>query len=111
MARGQRDSGKEQFWSGIVRLWQRSGQTVRAFCDEQGVSEPSFYAWRRILAQRDRHAAAPAFVPLHITPAPATAPPPSLEVVVGAGRVVRVPPGFDAATLRDLLAVLEAPSC
>jgi hypothetical protein len=35
-----------------------------------------------------------------------------LELVVGSGRVVRVPPGFDVATLRNLLAVLEErPSC
>jgi len=36
----------------------------------------------------------------------------SLEVVLADGRVVRVPAGFDAATLRQLLAVLaETPSC
>jgi hypothetical protein len=35
-----------------------------------------------------------------------------IELVVGGGRVVRVPPGFDADTLRNLLAILEElPSC
>jgi hypothetical protein len=35
-----------------------------------------------------------------------------LELVLGAGRVVRVSPGFDAATLQALLAALEEqPSC
>jgi hypothetical protein len=34
------------------------------------------------------------------------------EVVLRGGRTVRVGPGFDAATLRQLLAVLEeAPPC
>jgi hypothetical protein len=50
----------------------------------------------------------PVFVPVRLAP-PALA---ALEVVVGDGRVVRVPAGFDAATLRQLLAVLdEAPPC
>jgi hypothetical protein len=51
--------------------------------------------WRSCRDKRDR--AAPAFVPVHVLPA-ATA----LEVVLGSGRVVRVPAGFDAATLRLL---------
>jgi len=114
MARGDRSVSKEQFWRGIVQRWQRSGLTVRAFCDEQGLSEQSFYFWRRTLAERDRRAVThatepgPAFVPVRVASPPAAS---ALEVVVGAGRVVRVSPGFDAATLRDLLAVLEAPSC
>jgi hypothetical protein len=116
--RRERDSGKERFWRDAVRRWDRSKWTVRDFCAEHGLSEASFYAWRRIIAERDKRAARrsserddqtgtvepPAFVPVRVTPA---APPPALEVVIGAGRVVRVSPGFDAATLRNLLAVLE----
>jgi hypothetical protein len=117
MARVDRDLGKERFWRGILLRWQqRQGkQTVHDFCAEQGVSVPSFYSWRRIIAQRDRQSAAPqvpttpakdlpTFVPLTVTP---PLPNPMLEVVVGSGRVVRVPSDFDAATFRRLLAVLE----
>jgi hypothetical protein len=54
----------------------------------------------------------PLFVPVEVlpaTPAPVVAP---LEVMLGSGRVVRVPSGFDAGTLRLLLSVLEEkPSC
>jgi transposase-like protein len=138
-------SAKEQFWRDLVQQWQRSGQTVRAFCAEHGLTEASFYAWRRIITQRDRpaeqpadHALAagprpiapdnepfptrnetpdhrPAFVPIRVTPPPPRATPlrPTsglLELVIGSGRVVRVPSGFDAATLRHLLAVLEETS-
>jgi hypothetical protein len=119
--RGSRDGGKERFWRGVVRRWQRSGRTASAFCAEQGLSAASFYAWRRTIAQRDQPSAPttpachdeqndlPAFVPLSVAPAPAT---PALEVVLRPGRVIRVAPGFDAATLRNLLAVLEeGPSC
>lgn len=101
-------SVKEQFWRDMLLLWQASGQTIRAFCHAQLLSEPSFYAWRRIIAQRERQQ--PAFVPVRVTPTPTTSIP--IELVLGSGRVVRVSPGFDADTLRNLLAVLEElPSC
>jgi hypothetical protein len=114
-----RDRCKERFWRDVVRRWRRSGRTIRAFCAEHHLSEPSFYAWRRILAppqarsaaagSDERHDGPPTFVPVRVTPAST---PPVLEVVVGSGRVVRVPPGFDVPTLRNLLALLEeAPSC
>ena len=96
-------SDKEQFWRDMLLLWQASGQTIRAFCHAQRLSEPSFYAWRRIIAQRERHQ--PAFVPVRVTPTPTTSIP--LELVLASGSVVRVPPGFDADTLRQLLAVLH----
>ncbi len=105
----QRQSNdKEQFWRDMLLLWQSSGQTIRAFCHAQRVSEPSFYAWRRIIAQRERQQ--PAFVPVRVTSTPTT--PTSttsipLELVLASGRVVRVPSGFDADTLRQLLAVLH----
>jgi hypothetical protein len=95
-------SDKEQFWRDILLLWQASGQTIRAFCHAQRLSEPSFYAWRRrIIAQRERQQ--PAFVPVRVTPTTSI----PLELVLATGRVVRVPPGFDADTLRQLIAVLH----
>ena len=104
------------------------GRTARDFCAEQGLSEPAFYAWRRTIAQRDREARPrqqpdrpvpvarpPVFVPVRVTePMQPTAQDQrsALEVVLAAGRVVRVPAGFDAVTLRQLLVLLEeAPSC
>lgn len=117
-------STKELYWRDVVQLWHRSGQSVRVFCAEHRLSEPSFYAWRRIINSRDQptpddrrdtpdsHPSRPAFVPVRVTPeATRTTPPPSttgsLELVIGSSRVVRVSPGFDANTLRQLLAVLE----
>src|SRR5271156_7075043 len=53
MARGQRDRTKEQLGRRHVAAWRRSGQSVRAYCASAGVSEPSFYAWRRVLVERE----------------------------------------------------------
>jgi hypothetical protein len=122
--RGKRDCGKERFWRRMVRVWRRSGLSVRAFCAEHGLAEPSFYAWRRIVAQRDQESArvrakpergsvrraepagedAPVFVPLRVIDVATQV---TLEVVLERGRVVRVQRGFDANTLRQLLAVLD----
>jgi transposase-like protein len=114
--RGERNYGKERYWRRLLRQWQRSGQGVRSFCLAHGLSEPSFYAWRRTLQERDRQAESrtgrsprqaghslPAFVPVTLVPST-----PLLEVVLRAGRVVRVPAGFDAASLRQLLVILDA---
>lgn len=139
MARLQRDKAKERFWRRAVRQWRQSGQSIRAFCSEHGLSEPSFHGWRRTLAERDqaadkaRRATRVAskrghqeqnghvgrdFVPVQIVTSatlpvtPATAcREGGIEIVVGTGRVVRVAAGFDVVTLQRLLAVLEGRPC
>ena len=67
MSRGNpRDRGKERFWRRVVRQWRASGLSIRDFCREEGLPEGNFYAWRRILAQRD--AEKPAFVSVWNSP-------------------------------------------
>jgi hypothetical protein len=102
----QRRSSKEQFWRRLVRQWRSSGLSVRDFCAEREISEPSFYAWRRTITQRDTDATR--FVPVHVVPddKPA-ADGPGLELLLGAGRVLRIGSNFDGPTLRRLLALLE----
>lgn len=103
-------SPKEQFWRRMVRQWRSSGLSVRDFCAERGVAEPSFYAWRRTIAERD--AAAVHFVPVHVIPdeqpvATDNGISSGLELVLSAGRRLRIGPGFDTATLQRLLPLLE----
>ena len=111
MAPGKpRDLRKEQQWRRWLRLWQKSGLSVRAFCARQGLAQPSFYAWRRVIQQRD--AAAGSFLSVQVLPDEPPDPGSRFEVVLVGGRLLRVPPGFDPATLRRLLAVLEeGPAC
>ena len=105
-----RDLSKERFWRRMVAQWQKSDSSVRAFCDRHGLATPSFYAWRRQLRQRDAQEVR--FVPVQVTAAVSAAPPAAgarsgLELVLDSGRQLRIGPGFDAATLQRLLAVLE----
>jgi transposase len=125
MAKGQRDRAKERHWRGHLAAWRRSGQSVRAYCAAQGLSEPSFYAWRRVLLQRDGRsgikvapgATSPSaalagrspFVPVRLVEEATSAA--SVEVVLRGGRVVRVAAGFTAQTLREVVAALEDLPC
>ena len=110
MAQGKsRDPRKEQQWRRWIQQWQHSGLSVRGFCARHDLAEPSFYAWRRQLQQRQ---APSPFLPVRVVPDEEPAAAGSVEVVLTGGRRVRVPPGFDPATLRQLLAVLEeVPPC
>jgi transposase len=106
MAPGRaRDERKERQWQRWISQWRASGLSVRAFCAQHGLADASFYRWRRVLERRATEP--PAFVPVQIVAD--TRPPQAsaLELVLADGRAVRVAPGFDAATLRRLLAVLE----
>ncbi len=110
----RRDRGKERYWREVLGRWRRSGLSVRAFCERQGLSEASLYGWRREIDLRDREAGAAAsaaagaagqlFVPVRIQGAVDDA----IVIVLDGGRQVRVRPGFDGQTLQRVLAVLDA---
>jgi transposase-like protein len=109
MATGRGRGDRERYWHGLLQTWRQSGLTVRAFCEQQDVSEPSFYTWRRAL--QNRAATTPDFVPVRIIPEPAAEPTTQrrmgdVELVLADGRLLRVGPGFDAATLKRVLVVL-----
>jgi transposase-like protein len=109
MAPGRaRDERKEQEWRRWIDRWLASGLSVTAFCARHGLNPGNFYAWRRTLQRRTTPQVS--FVPVQLV---ANSPPAiALEVVLADGRAVRVAPGFDVATLRQLLAVLrEEPPC
>jgi transposase-like protein len=119
------DRGKQQLWLGRVQRWQRSQLTVRAFCVRHQFSEPNFYAWRRLLTERgllapastvaaaqpntDASPTTPLFVSATLADT-ATTPHP-LEILLPDGVTVRVTAGFDATTLRQLLALLREQPC
>jgi transposase len=116
------DASKQRRWLELMRLWRQSQLTIREFCDRHRLSEPNFYVWRRVLRERgliqDRPASprpsqpAPtpaAFVKLTLDAQARRATP--IDLVLSERRRLRVRPGFDPATLQQLLRLLEEPTC
>src|SRR5262245_40499907 len=111
MAPGRaRDERKEQQWRRWINQWRASGLSVRDFCARHDLAAARFYHWRRVLERRAGEE--PALVrPVQVVADAVPTQTGALEVVLTDGRAVRVAPGFDAATLRQLLDVLEGRPC
>lgn len=107
-------SAREQLWRQRVEEQRASGLTIRGYCERHQLREPSFYFWRRTLAERVRAAAAPAgpaFVPVEVPAPPSLASVAAVEVHLPNGVRVSVMPGCAASHLTMVLAVLEGRSC
>ena len=101
---------REQFWRDLIERQQQSGQSIREFCDYEGVSQPSFFSWRKRL-QSENTRPKSRFLPVQIDLADSVASPGRIEILLDCGKRIRVGPGFDGQTLRDVLVVLEQPAC
>ena len=126
-------SPRHDYWSAVVAQFHRSGLTQVHFCRTRHLSIHTFRQWlyrlRHMTPVTDRPLTRistatrptlarpenPAFLAVHIRHAHSAADntrqdvvaPRSLEVVLSHDRRVRIPVGFDPATLRQLLEVLE----
>lgn len=99
---GAREARREE-WRRIIAEQQACGQGAAAYCRGRGIPAWKFSYWRKALAPTEPDAAARGFVELR----PARR---ASGVSVEAGRwLVRVEPGFDAATLLRALEALAAP--
>jgi transposase-like protein len=52
----KQSSGAQAVWRERLARFDRGDWTVAEFCRREGVSNPSFYQWRKRLEQRDRQA-------------------------------------------------------
>ena len=99
-------SARQQFWLDHLRAWQVQGTSLRAYAAASGLSSSSLYRARRRLERRgllsESNEAAPAFVPVRVTP-----PAPACRVLLPNGVVVEIPEHTERATCA---AVLETAS-
>lgn len=99
-----------QVWVERLRRFASSGLPVAAFCAQEGVSAPSFYSWKRRLADEAPAARTdgpgPRLLPVYLQPPAA-----SLELALPHGGVLRIPQGADEDTLRCLLRLLGVGPC
>ncbi len=65
-----KDLGLEHTWRLRLRRQATGGLSIPEFCEREGVSTASFYAWRRRLAAPPATAPSdpPLFVPIHLDP-------------------------------------------
>ncbi len=47
-------SEREAFWRSLINEHSQSGDSIRHFCEQRGVSQPSFFAWRKRIRDRDK---------------------------------------------------------
>ena len=96
---------KADQWADRIATQQRTGVSVKQFCKEQGLTEYSFYAWRKRLQQTGpvRFALVDRSPRRQERAAEA-----ALELVLSTGERLRISSGVDASTLRTVLDVLRA---
>jgi hypothetical protein len=116
---GKKKSTKELYWLELVARQADSGLSIRQFCAEVGVSEPSFYAWRRKLRGRRngpgriRTSGEPTeqpsidgeFIPLTLIDASG-----ELELIHPRGYRIRLTGEVNATSLQGVLDVLDGRS-
>lgn len=111
-------------WVKRVEMWKRSGLTAKAFATAHGLNASSLSCWSwKLRAEERKEAAAPRrkvgasgeptmFVELPIAgarqplPSEPTRDPATLELQLADGVRVRVPSGFDEATLKRIVRTL-----
>lgn len=114
---GKLKSGRAAFWRKLIERRRRSGLSVERCCAEAGVSPASFYQWQRKfrsegVAGREAAAGRPAssrLVPVRLVDDDAIrfgGASDVLEVELPGEIRLRIPAGYDAATLRRVVSVL-----
>jgi len=103
------ETDQSQFWQMAIDAWQSSGLSVRQFCKQEGLSEPSFYSWRKRLAMPadakpdHRMDCSPeSFIQVSLPDGSAG----GMELVLSSGHTLQIPVGVDRKTLTAVLSAL-----
>ena len=111
---GKQSNEKRLYWQEIIGRQADSGVSVRQFCAGEGISEPSFYAWRRKLGKPPgggtrSQTSSPRgsrngqdFIPLKLLESSG-----AVEVVHPSGYRIRVTGEVDVRGLQQILDVLD----
>jgi hypothetical protein len=101
----KKNENREEYWRGQLTDHESAGLSVKHFCEQRGISEQSFYSWRKRL----RSPAPTRFALVETGVGRPTVPVESgLELVLTTGECLRIGAGFDPSVLRRVLAALRA---
>ncbi len=95
-------------WQQCLDHFEQSNLSVLDFCDQEGISTASFYAWRRRLGHRPA-SAQPA--PSDFLPVRLVSPSPAVELVLPSGLTLRIGPDCEPELLRQVLVLVGATAC
>ncbi len=87
-------------WAKWLEEFDRSDLSIKAFCQRLGVSENTFYQWRKKLDQPAEHSSAAPFVPITVVADE------EVKIEMPCGATIRVP--NNSASLRPVLETLLA---
>lgn len=104
------DNEQQQFWEMVIDTWQSSDLSVRQFCKQEGLSEPSFYSWRKKLAKCDKpedgkvkEPAPSDFIAISLPDSHSA----GLELILSSGNTLRITPATDSKTLASVISALQ----
>jgi hypothetical protein len=113
----KKNGAAEARWRQILQRQAGSGMSVRGFCAEEGIAEPSFYAWRKKLRTRNVNGTqvvrnercrdetadnASVFIPFKLLDTAAT-----LEIVHPLGYRIQVTGDVNPVALRHVIETLD----
>ena len=92
----------KEYWRKMVAGHKASGQSVRRYCEEQGVGANSFYGWRKRLSESE-----PVRFAVIETGTVGIGAEPELELVLVSGERLRIGAGVNPGRLRTVLEALR----
>jgi hypothetical protein len=95
---------RDEAWRARIGAQKQSGVSVKQFCAQQGLTEQSFYYWRKRL----QAPASMRFALVEAEPRRGAAEHAALELVLTTGERLRISAGVDARTLQQVLEALRA---
>jgi transposase-like protein len=101
---GRKMSARSEYWRERIAEQERSEMSVQQFCEEQGLTQQSFYVWRKRLQKQQ----AMRFALVETAPARQRATELDLELVLKTGERLRIGAGVDPTALRKVLEALRA---
>ena len=100
----RKPGSRSEDWRARIAAQKRSGVPVKQFCTQQGLTEQSFYYWRKRL----QTPTSMRFALVETEPGRGPAEHAALELVLRTGERLRIGAGVDAATLQQVLEALRA---
>jgi transposase-like protein len=93
----------------LVRQWETSGESRRAFARRHGLTLSQFDYWKRQV-RRDAAAAAPSFAPVQLVMSSETSGSNAIDVTLAGGERLTIREGVSVDLVRTVIAALR-PSC